>query len=279
MSAEIRRTGRHFFLAFIVVVFALGATEVLYRIDGRLAQHGVMAFFLAAVIVAAWRGGVVAAIFATLLSVLVGAWIMPPSNSFRISDTDDVIRLSLFVFLAVLISYMHFARQRAERSLKESEGRLHFSLDSSGVACWDANVKGGTFWKSHNLPVIFGRTEADFATTYEGFFAYIYPEDREFFHLASVGSGANHRDYEISHRVVCGDGTIKRASARVAGCTSTMRDASNAWLALFLRLITSSLVPRLVHSAANWVILLPISSDRPEPADNSRSSAGPLWAR
>jgi PAS domain-containing protein len=214
MSAEIRRTGRHFFLAFIVVVFALGATEVLYRIDGRLAQHGVMAFFLAAVIVAAWRGGVVAAIFATLLSVLVGAWIMPPSNSFRISDTDDVIRLSLFVFLAALISYMHFARQRAERSLKESEGRLHFSLDSSGVACWDANVKGGTFWKSHNLPVIFGRTEADFATTYEGFFAYIYPEDREFFHLASVGSGANHRDYEISHRVVCGDGTIKRVSTR-----------------------------------------------------------------
>jgi PAS domain-containing protein len=202
MSAEIRRTGRHFFLAFIVVVFALGATEVLYRIDGRLAQHGVMAFFLAAVIVAAWRGGVVAAIFATLLSVLVGAWIMPPSNSFRISDTDDVIRLSLFVFLAALISYMHFARQRAERSLKESEGRLHFSLDSSGVACWDANV------------VIFGRTEADFATTYEGFFAYIYPEDREFFHLASVGSGANHRDYEISHRVVCGDGTIKRVSTR-----------------------------------------------------------------
>jgi PAS domain-containing protein len=214
MSAEIRRAASHFLFSIIVVAFALGATEILYHVDRRLEQHGVMAFFLAAVIVAAWRGGVVAAVFTTFFSVLIGAWIMPPDNSFRVSDPDDVIRLSLFVFLAALISYMHYARQRAEKSLKESEGRLHFSLDSSGVACWDANVKAGTFWKSHNLPAIFGRADSDFATTYEGFFAYIYAEDREFFHLASVGSGPDHRDYEISHRVICGDGTIKRVSTR-----------------------------------------------------------------
>jgi PAS domain-containing protein len=214
MSAVLRRTGRHFLSATIAVAFALIATELLYHVDRRLQQHGIMAFFLAAVVVAAWRGGVMPAVFATVLSVLIGAWILPPDNSFRVSDPDDIIRLSLFVFLAALISYLHFARARVERSLKESEGRLHFSLDSSGVACWDANVKGGTFWKSHNLPVIFGRTEADFATTYEGFFAYIYPEDREFFHLASVGTGADHRDYEISHRVVCADGTIRRVSTR-----------------------------------------------------------------
>lgn len=201
-------------MAIIVVALALVATEVLYHVDRNLQRHGVMAFFLAGVVVAAWRGGTAPAIITTLLSAAIGAWIMPPDNSFRISDPDDIIRLSLFVFLAALICYLHFARHRAESSLKESEGRLHFSLDSSGVACWDANVKGGTFWKSHNLPVIFGRTNADFATTYEGFFAYIYPEDREFFHLASVGSGADHRDYEISHRVICGDGTLRRVSTR-----------------------------------------------------------------
>jgi PAS domain-containing protein len=214
MSAAIWRTGRQIFLAVVVVAFAFLATKVLYHVDRRLESHGVMAFFLAGVVVAAWRGGAVPAMISTLLSVAIGAWIMPPDNSFRISDPDDVIRLALFVFLAALISYMHFARQRTEKSLKESEGRLHFSLDSSGVACWDANVKGGTFWKSHNLPAIFGRSDADFATTYEGFFAYIYPEDREFFHLASVGSGSNHRDYEISHRVICGDGAIRRVSTR-----------------------------------------------------------------
>jgi PAS domain-containing protein len=214
MSAEIRRVGRQFFLAMIAVAIAWGATALLYHVDARLQNHGVMAFFLAAIVIVAWRGGTVPAVFATLLSIPIGAWIMPPDNSFSISDPNDVVRLLLFVFLAALICYLHFARQRAERSLKESEGRLHFSLDSSGVACWDANVKAGTFWKSHNLPAIFGRTDADFASTYEGFFAYIYPEDREFFRLASVGGGVNHRDYEISHRVVCGDGSVRRVSTR-----------------------------------------------------------------
>jgi PAS domain-containing protein len=214
MSATIRRTGRQFLLAIVIVTFALIATKALYRVDRHLQSHGIMAFFLAGVVVAAWRGGVVPAVISTVLSVAIGAWIMPPDNSFRISDPDDVIRLSLFAFLAMLISYMHYARQRAEKSLKDSEGRLHFSLDSSGVACWDANVKVGTFWKSHNLPAIFGRSDGDFATTYEGFFAYIYPEDREFFHLASVGGGSNHRDYEISHRVICGDGAIRHVSTR-----------------------------------------------------------------
>lgn len=214
MRLDIRQAGRRLIFAFLAVAIAWGATEVLYRVDKPLQSHGVMAFFLAAVVIAAWHGGAISAFFATLLSVLIGAWILPPDNSFRIADPQDAVRLALFAFLACLISYLHYARQRAERSLKDSEGRLHFSLDSSGVGCWDANVKTGTFWKSHNLPQVFGRTEADFATTYEGFFAYIHPEDREFFHLASVGDGTDHRDYEISHRIVCGDGTIRRVSTR-----------------------------------------------------------------
>ncbi|HEX4053922.1 MAG TPA: DUF4118 domain-containing protein [Tepidisphaeraceae bacterium] len=214
MRLDIRRAGGHLLFAFLVVAIAWGATEVLYRIDRPLQSNGVMAFFLAAVVIAAWRGGAVSAFFATLLSVLIGAWIIPPDHSFRIADPQNAVRLILFAFLACLISYLHYARQRAEKSLKESEGRLHFSLDSSGVGCWDANVKKGTFWKSHNLAQVFGRTDTDFATTYEGFFAYIYPEDREFFHLASVGAGSDHRDYEISHRIICGDGTIRRVSTR-----------------------------------------------------------------
>jgi PAS domain-containing protein len=214
MRLDIRRTSRDTLFAFVAAGVAWAATVALYRFDHILAVQGVMAFFIAAVVVAAWRGGIIAALVCTLLSVLIGAWILPPNHSFHISETEDIIRLFLFLFVACLISYLQYARQRAERSLKESEGRLNFSLDSSGVACWDVNVKNATFWKSHNLPGVFGRTEADFATTYEGFFAYIYPEDRDFFSLASVGSGSDERDYEISHRIICGDSTVRRVSTR-----------------------------------------------------------------
>jgi PAS domain-containing protein len=196
------------------VAAAWGATEVLYRIYPPLRGHGHYTFFLAAIAIAAWRGGIVCALFTIALSSLAVAWLMPPSNSLRIDSPEDVVRLGLFTGLGLLISYLHYTRHRAEESFKESEGRLRFSLDSSGVACWDVNVKNGSFWRSHNLPTIFGRSESDFATTYEGFFAYIHPEDREFFHLATVGGEGNQRDYEITHRIICGDGSSRRLKTR-----------------------------------------------------------------
>jgi len=214
MRQDIRNATFELIWAVLVVAVAWGATEALYLADKSLRGHGSFAFFLAAIAIASWRGKWIAAVVALLLSSLSVAWIMPPDNSFRIANSDDVVRLVLFVSLGLLITYLHFARNRAERSLKETDHRLHFSLDSSGVACWDANIANGTFWKSHNLPEIFGRTSADFATTYEGFFAYVHPEDREFFHLAAVGGEGNERDYEIAHRIICGDGTIRKVNTR-----------------------------------------------------------------
>jgi PAS domain-containing protein len=213
-----RREFRQTFVRMMLAVLAVGAawvvTEILYWIDQPLRQRGAFAFFLAAVAIAAWRGGILPALTAIFCSTLIIAWVLPPSNSFRVDSQEDIVRLLLFVGIGLLISYLHFSRNRAERSLEQSERRLNFSLDSAGVGCWDANIAKGTFWKSHNLAGIFGRSESEFATTYEGFFAYIHAEDREFFRLATVGSGTNHRDYEISHRIVLPDGTTRKVNTR-----------------------------------------------------------------
>jgi len=214
MRRQILGIIRQLIWSIAAVVIAFGATEVLYHFDPVLRQHGHYAFFLAAIAIAAWRGGFLCAVLTVVFSALVVAWIMPPANSFKISSPEDVVRLTLFSGLGLLISYLHYARHHAERSLQESDRRLRFSLDSSRVACWDANMKTGSFWKSHNLPEIYGREGSNFASTYEGFFAYIHPDDREFFHLASVGSGADHRDYEIAHRIILGDDSSRRVKTR-----------------------------------------------------------------
>jgi PAS domain-containing protein len=183
-------------------------------LDHPLRQHGAFAFFLAAVAIAAWRGGVLPALITMAFSVVIIAWLMPPAHTFHINNQEDAVRLGLFIGLGSLITYLHYARRSAVFSLQESERRLHMSLDSAGVACWEANVKSGMFWKSPNLPGVFGRPDSDFATTYEGFFAYIHPEDREFFHLASIGGGPNQRDYEIAHRILWPDGTTRKVNTR-----------------------------------------------------------------
>jgi PAS domain-containing protein len=208
------RPSKDIFWSVLTVAAAWVGTLGLYRIYPPLRQHGHYAFFLAAIAISAWQGGFFRAIVTIALSSLTVAWMMPPNNSLRIGSPEDVIRLSLFTALGLFISYLHHNSRRAEVSLEESEHRLRFSLDSSGVACWDANIKTGTFWKSHNLPAIYGRSESDFATTYEGFFAYIHPEDRGFFHLADVEAAGSQRDYEIAHRIVAADGEARRVKTR-----------------------------------------------------------------
>jgi PAS domain-containing protein len=214
MRQEFRLSVGQFIWAIVAVAAALGATELLYMVDRPVREHGAFAFFLAAVVIAAWRGGLFSALVTLIASSLIVAWLLPPPHSFRVNGEENVTRLVLFIGLGLLITYLYNARRSAERSLQESERRLHMSLDSAGVACWDANVKTGTFWKSHNLADVFGRSQSDFATTYEGFFAYIHPEDREFFHLASIGGGPNQRDYEIAHRILWPDGTTRKVNTR-----------------------------------------------------------------
>lgn len=214
-----KQTTRQTFGGYVFAIIACALAALLARETmihfAPLRQHGVFAFYLAAVAITAWRAGFGPALLVTGISVLTASWqFLPPEKSFRIDSVDDVVRVLIFVLVATLISSLHAANARVQRSLRESEQRLGFALESSGVGCWDADIKSGAFWKSPNLPTVFGRDLADFATTYEGFFAYIHPEDRDFFRLATVDAGAKSGDYQITHRIIGGDGTIRRVSTR-----------------------------------------------------------------
>src|SRR5271168_206713 len=102
------------------VAAAWAATEVLYHFDPRSRGQGHYAFFLAAIAIAAWRGGIMCALFTVAFSALTVAWLMPPANSLRIDSPEDVVRLALFTSLGLLISYLHYTRHRAEESFQES---------------------------------------------------------------------------------------------------------------------------------------------------------------
>jgi len=215
MSQTRRRIFSDYIFAVLAAVVAALAAQEAMALYKPLRQHGAFALYLGAVAITAWRSGFGPALVTTALSVLVASWqFLPPQRSFRVDSVDDVVRVLIFILIATLISSLHAAHAKAQRSLQESEQRLGLALESSGVGCWDADIKSGAFWKSPNLPAVFGRTPADFATTYEGFFAYIHPEDRDFFRLAFIGVGNKAGDYEITHRIICGDGTIRRATTR-----------------------------------------------------------------
>lgn len=213
MDRQIRRR----FVDYVFATALVGLATVISLLLGRYStsrQSGFLGPYLLAVAFAAWRGGFVVTMYAVVLSSLIVMWNLPPERSFHIDKADDVLRLTVFIVVAVIIGSLQTARDRMRKKLTESEQRLGFALESSGVGCWDADIRQGRFWRSPNLCELFGRSNNEFATTYEGFFAYIHPEDRDFFRLASVQGGLTSRTYEITHRIVCGDGSVRRVHTR-----------------------------------------------------------------
>src|SRR5581483_10809132 len=84
--------------------------------------------FFGAVMVSAWWGGLGPGLIATFLSAAAIAYFFTPTLQTFGMASDDQIRLSLFVAIAALISYLNGARQQAEAHhaellLREKIGR------------------------------------------------------------------------------------------------------------------------------------------------------------
>src|SRR5262245_10514960 len=96
------------------VAFALGMLALLTPIMG----DGHFPLFLAAVTVSAWYGGLGSGLASAVLFVLVDvALLMPPLSTQ--AGVQEVLQLSVFVVVAVMLSSLGAARKKAEDQLKK----------------------------------------------------------------------------------------------------------------------------------------------------------------
>ena len=104
-------------------MLAVAASTVLTRLLWDVGDSAIFPMFFAAVVVAAWYGGLGPGLFATAASGLTTAFLlMPPVHSFKVAR-DDVLRLLVFTLVSLLFSSLHAATRRArdhERSAKEA---------------------------------------------------------------------------------------------------------------------------------------------------------------
>jgi PAS domain S-box-containing protein len=210
MQVDSRSLIKNQFLAIALVAFA---TVVTYENAFLRDKHN-FAVYLAMVTLVAWYGGLLPAITATMLSALSFAYFIAPPHGFRVASTDDVIRIILFIMIAMLISLTHWQRLQAERARRFTERRLQLSLDAARMGAWDLDLEHGAFWWSPSLERIFGRPPGSFSETYEGFLGYIHPDDRDFVDRAVTRTIENGVDYEIEHRIVRPDGSVRWITTR-----------------------------------------------------------------
>jgi signal transduction histidine kinase len=92
----------------------------------RTAFHrGIMAPYLAAVIVSAWHGGLGPGLVATGLSMALSAYLfLEPTYSLAVHSSDDIAQLIVFSIVATFVSIVNTAQKRSHAALQAGQERM-----------------------------------------------------------------------------------------------------------------------------------------------------------
>jgi K+-sensing histidine kinase KdpD len=106
----------------IVALSLLAATVLRFALDPFLGDHLSFSFYFLAVAVAAWTGGVWPAVVTAFLSCVIGNYFFThPQGSLTINDHEELLSLSLFVAVSLVIGVLSEVSLRALERAKTAE--------------------------------------------------------------------------------------------------------------------------------------------------------------
>jgi diguanylate cyclase (GGDEF)-like protein/PAS domain S-box-containing protein len=100
------------------------------------------------------------------------------------------------------------------RTLQKSRKSLARAQQIAHVGNWEWNILSGNLGWSDEIYRIFGLRPQEFEATYEAFLNHIHPDDQSKVQEAVTQAVENNAPYDIEHRVVQPDGTIRHVMER-----------------------------------------------------------------
>jgi PAS domain-containing protein len=196
-------------------LLAVGAATYLTWVIPGLRNSSSLLLFLAAVIcttrLAGWRSGLISTV---LSAVITAALFSRHGQAFDTHATEDLVRLLVFLLIAVVILSLNASRTRSDMALRASQQRLMLCLDAAHMGVWDYNLLSRQFWWSKTLEEIYGRAAGEFPSTYGRFFGFIHFDDQPVFNRAITRTIDEGTDYEVDHRIVMPDQSIRWVNTR-----------------------------------------------------------------
>lgn len=122
--------------------------------------------------------------------------------------------------------------KRARGLLKESESVLKKSQSMAHVGSWRLDLKKNHLYWSDEVFEIFGLNLEEFEATYEAYLQAVHPDDRSAVELAYTNAVKEHQPYDITHRILRPDGTIRFVHEK----TEDIRDESGE-IVMFIGMI------------------------------------------
>lgn len=130
-----------------------------------------------------------------------------------------------YVSIRTDITYQKTAEQkmrRAEQQIEQSKERLRQGQLYANIGTWEWDIESGDLYWTERIAPLFGYPEGNLETSYENFIGAIHPDDRARVSEAVTACIERDEPYEIEHRVVWPDGTVRWLLERGAA----QRDAS-----------------------------------------------------
>jgi PAS domain S-box-containing protein len=110
---------------YAVAVLSVVLASLLAFALNHLLDRGIVALYLAAVVVSAWYGGFRSGMVATVLSLVISDYyFIDPANSFGVNRIDDAIQLTVFSLVSFLINLLNNAQRRAQQLVLQTKERL-----------------------------------------------------------------------------------------------------------------------------------------------------------
>jgi len=154
LSVLLRRYG--------VAVLSVALAGLLTLLLPPVAEGAPFAFFFAAVMVSAWYGGLGPGLLAIALSVILSAYFLfPPFYSLHVGAAGDLLRLSLFILVASLISSLQARQQRAEEAERVQRQYFQVTLASIGDAVMVTDPTGTVTFMNGVAQTVTGWTQED----------------------------------------------------------------------------------------------------------------------
>ncbi len=160
---------------------ALGATFLALALKLILGDYlsPPYVLFFAAVIVSAMVGGLGPGLVATLVSAgMAYVFLFEPRFTLRLDHASDLIGLSVFVVIALVVSVIVDRRREADGRARESESRLLLAVRGGGLGVWDWDLRSGRCIYNERWATMLGYSLDELEPNGSSWERLLHPDDR-----------------------------------------------------------------------------------------------------
>lgn len=199
---------------YIVAILATGMVA-LARLGlwDVLADRGVYLSFVASVTLAAWSGGLRAALLATTLGMLAALYLLGSApGGFTLARSAEAMNAVVFLAVGILIGHLGQGyrrlgarQQQSERELeleRDAREQLRLAQEAGRMGSWEWDLRSNLLSWSPSLAALHGLPLTELPKTLSAYQQLVHPDDRNRVLEAFEAVLRHGREYAVEYRIL-----------------------------------------------------------------------------